>query len=332
MWSTKYPATQLANDAVTLKTTLASFDLGHSVFGPSYARIDANDTAGFLSVAAAGGIGYTVHNYPYGGHDCDIEKYLNKSKVTSDLRAKLDMVVATAAATPKGNDILLVLEETAGSSGGGCDGVTDRFVAGFTWLLTMNTVAESGFHRVHRQDIVGWSFAFGKSNYMLVGPPGWTNGSAALSPHPDYFNTILFKQLTGRRVLSTTVSGGSRAQNVSATMWCSGALAPYGAGSVVLVWLNLGSSDVVFTLPASLASLPSTRYTLTGAAGGSDYPSLASDDTYLNGALLTVDEEGRLPAHPIPGLAVAGGEPLTAGPYSYGFVAFDGATFPACAA
>ena len=46
----------------------------------------------------------------------------------------------------------------------GCVNITDRFSSGFAWLPIINAVATSGFQRVHRQDIVGWSFAFGKSN------------------------------------------------------------------------------------------------------------------------------------------------------------------------
>lgn len=365
LWQTKYPATTMASDAVTLKNVLQHYNVGKEVFGPSYARIDPTATADFLRVAAAGGVtGYTVHNCkrgveadcvrfpsacapcdaraliepphppdPYGGHDCDVTKYLNKSKVTSDLSSKLAMVSATAATTPNGTEMLLVLEETAGSSGGGCDNVTDRFVAGFTWLLTLNTVAEAGFHRVHRQDIVGWSFAFGKSNYMLVGPPGWTNGSTLLTPHPDFYTTILFKQLIGRQVLHTSASGEARVlQNVSATAWCSGPKAPYGAGSVVLVWLNLSPSDVTFTLPASLATLPSTRFTLTGSASGTDFAALQSDDIFLNGVRMTVNDAGALPVYPIPGASTRAAAPLVAGAYSYGFVAFEGAAFAACAA
>lgn len=55
------------------------------------------------------------------------------------------------------------------------------------------------------QDIAGWSFAFGESHYMLVGPAGWTNGSSELlTPHPDYYTTILFRQLIGRHIFNTT--------------------------------------------------------------------------------------------------------------------------------
>ncbi len=78
---------------------------------------------------------------------------LDKSKVTKDLFDKLSAVAAVKASTPGADGLLLVLEETAGSSGGGCDNVTDRMVAGFCWMNTLMTVGRAGFDRVHRQ---GW--------------------------------------------------------------------------------------------------------------------------------------------------------------------------------
>ena len=129
-------ASTLGADALAMKAALAGLDIGHDVFGSSWARISTSDAQGFMPTVVAGGgvAGYTVHNYPYGGRDCVVQNYLNKSKVTTDLFGKLAAVAAVKAATPGAESLLLVLEETAGSSGGGCDNVTDRFVAGFCWM------------------------------------------------------------------------------------------------------------------------------------------------------------------------------------------------------
>lgn len=131
-------AATLGSDALSMKAALAPLHIGKSVYGSSWARISAQDAQGFMPVVVAGGgvTGYTVHSYPYGGRDCVVNNYLNKSKVTTDLYNKLAAVAAVKAATPGAEALLLVLEETAGSSGGGCDNVTDRFVAGFCWLNT----------------------------------------------------------------------------------------------------------------------------------------------------------------------------------------------------
>lgn len=150
-------AVTLGKDALAMKAALAPLNIGKSVYGSSWAGISANDAQGFIPTVVQGGgvTGMTVHNYPYGGRDCIVENYLNKSKITSDMAKKLEEVAAVKAATPGAESLLLVLEETAGSSGGGCDNVTDRFVAGFCWMNTLITVGRSGFDRVHRQDIAG---------------------------------------------------------------------------------------------------------------------------------------------------------------------------------
>ena len=130
---------QLAADAVTLKATLRNYNIGQTVYGSSFARIDSSVAAKYLPIAAAGGVhGYTVHAYPYGGHNCNVSSYLEKTKVTVGLADKLLAVSAIRDQVAK--DMLLVLEETAGSSGGGCDNVTDRFVAGFSWLTRRRRV------------------------------------------------------------------------------------------------------------------------------------------------------------------------------------------------
>jgi heparanase 1 len=321
---------------VTLKKLLGSYSIGSAVDGSSWARIATEDAQAFMPIAAAGGVdGYTVHNYPYGGHDCTVQNYLNKSKVTGDLAHKLQAVAAVAASVPGAEQMLLVLEETAGSSGGGCENVTDRFVAGFTWMTTLSAVASAGFDRVHRQDIAGWSFAFGQSHYMLVGPAGWTNGSSELlTPHPDWFTTVLFRQNIGHRVLSTALSGGSSAQQqaVDAHFWCSGDRSPAGPGSITLAWANLGSEDISAELPKELAALPSTVFTLSGSAQGTAEADLQSDSIFLNGQLMSVDEQGLLPAYPIEGRSAGAGSSVGMPALSYGFVVFDGGAFPACAA
>ena len=334
LWHTnKVSVTQLAHDAVTLKTALANYNIGKDVYGSSFARISTDDASTYLPIAAAGGVrGYTVHNYPFGGHDCNVSAYLEKTKVTKNLAGDLSSVAAIAATVAP--DMLLVLEEVAGSSGGGCNNVTDRFVAGFAWLPTLATVGASGFDRVHRQDIAGWSFAFGMSNYMLVGPPGWVNGShSTLTPHPDYYTTLLWRQLIAQKVLTTTLNG--EADYFFASTWCATARAPYGnSGSVVVAFTNAASTSLTVSLPSQLSSAQSTVFLLTARSQpSSDFASLQEDTAFLNGVLLTVDDNGNLPSYPFIGVTANPSATVTLPPYSYGFYVFDttAADVPACA-
>ena len=57
------------------------------------------------------------HNYPYGGRNCNVSAYLDKTKVTQRLKGSLEGVAAVRNAVAP--SMLLVLEEVAGSSGGG---------------------------------------------------------------------------------------------------------------------------------------------------------------------------------------------------------------------
>jgi hypothetical protein len=260
-----------------------------------------------------------------------VTKYLDKTPVTVKLAQKLANVSAISATVAP--NMLLVLEEVAGSSGGGCDNVTDRFVAGFAWLPTLATVGASGFDRVHRQDIAGWSFAFGKSNYMLVGPPGWVNGSAELlTPHPDYFTTLLWKQLVGRRVLVTGLTGD--ADSFFASAWCASARAPYGdGGSVVVAWTNSASTLTTVALPRALARAAATSFLLSGSPSpAGDAGDLVSDEVWLNGQQLVINDDGTLPAYPFDGATQPPAATVDVPPYSYGFLVFDtsAADVPAC--
>jgi hypothetical protein len=106
-WSVKVNDSQLSLDAVTLKTTLAAYDIGHEVFGSSWSHISTGAATAFLPVAAASGLtGFTCHNYPYGGHDCNITNYLDKSPVTGHLAFALGGVADVKAQTPGAENVL----------------------------------------------------------------------------------------------------------------------------------------------------------------------------------------------------------------------------------
>lgn len=102
LWKVKVSNAQLSADAVTLQRALAGFDIGHDVFGMSWAGITAAEAQAFLPVAAKAGLtGFTAHNYPYGGHDCNISKYVRRGRVTGPLgpRATVPFLPAECAAT-----------------------------------------------------------------------------------------------------------------------------------------------------------------------------------------------------------------------------------------
>lgn len=155
----------LAGDATILKNTLQNYNVGKTVYGPSYAGFNSQSGTFIQDAMPAAIDGFTCHNYPLARH-CTLTDYLNPSYIEA-MRKPMEGIAAAKAAA--NSSILLVLEETGGSYGGGCDNITNRFASGFWYLHTMGVVAEAGFDRMHRQDIAGWSFTGGMSHYELIG-------------------------------------------------------------------------------------------------------------------------------------------------------------------
>lgn len=120
----------LGIDAITLAKTVAKYDLGHSVMGPAYAGFNKGAEEFLSTVSGTPAVtGFTCHNYPLGGSSaCNFAAYLDPTP----LRKMGNSVagIAAAKAASGNSDILLVLEETGGSYGGGCENITDRFISG----------------------------------------------------------------------------------------------------------------------------------------------------------------------------------------------------------
>ena len=352
LWTEKVNMTTLGHDALALGKVLAGYRLGTDVYGPSLSGLAVAPVQEFLQATGGNVAGVTVHNYPL-GRDCNVSAYLDRS-VVDRLGGELAALVAARDAMGHRNTPL-VLEEVAGCYGGGCENITDRFVDGFFYLSMLGAVAASGFSRVHRQDVAGWSFTGGKSHYQLAGPPGWTNGSTLLTPHPDWYTSVLFKQLIANTLLNTTVTGDAAAlAQVSVHAWCSGA-AWWDDESMVLSWTNPTGADVTLdvVIPDTPAA-PRMEFTLTSSAAGysesharvaagraatmasplAPPASLTDDALFLNGARLQADENGVLPW--VNGAVGAGrvvtdpSEPIIMPPFSYGFIQLPGSAPHAC--
>ena len=284
-------------------------------------------------------------NYPEGGKEaCNLPRYLDPAPLR---HMGTDVAQLAAAKAASGNHaILTVLEETGGSYGGGCENITDRFASGFWYLNAKGQTATNGMDRLHRQDVAGWSFTGGMSHYQLAGPAGWVSGAAALMPHPDWFTSVLHKQLTSAGVLAAALAAPAAAANVSVYAWC-GSSGAEGLGGVTLVFTNPSAGDVALDLsPSGVPAAPRVEFLLTSsaqqyaafrergsAAAGGGAPaaggppaSLQDDAIFLNGAPLTVDPTtALLAAYPIPGAPVSDpAQPLLLPAYSYGFVVLNG--------
>jgi hypothetical protein len=250
--------TQLGLDVFTLQSLLKGFNIGRAVFGASFAGLGLDVIEPFL-VASKGALqGLTVHDYPL-GRNCSLAAFLDRAHV-DHLSARL-RAVSNLTRSVADWYVELVLEEVAANDDGGCDGLTNRFADGFVLQASLAAVAEAGFDRYSRQDLVGWSSTQTPSSYSLVGPPGWTTGTAAMRPHPSWFTAMLFKQLVGRSSLSAQLSGdaGLLAQ-VTVAAWCPGA--PWWFEDALIVqFANPTGADVVISVATASGGFDTGTYT-----------------------------------------------------------------------
>ena len=339
----------LSDDFASLRALLREprfASLPQSIYGPDACcedRVTPPHTfvRDFAAAAAAAGTvaAVTIHIYPiprFANNSCEPPLFTDKDGLTSLVLSTLQYASWAAPLLRAGAP--LIVGETATSAHGGCDGLSNRFVAGFALWYELGTYAELGVAQMNRQDLAGFSSETEPSNYGLLGPPGWFSGPLG-QPHPDYFSLLLFKQLVGRRVLS---SGFSAAGNLSSVfdshVFCAAA---GGGGAVVLTFFNMAGDAIVLAVPQlAAAQVPREEFLLTSSAtpeapargGVSDWPaSLTADACFLNGAQMTTNSDGSLPQWPVPGRVVTDpGEAIVLPPWSYGAIVFRDAGADAC--
>jgi hypothetical protein len=351
-WQQTVNYTQLGLDVVALSKLLSTLGIGKNVCGASFGTLDTSVIEPFLISSKGYLQGLTVHDYPL-GRNCSLDAFLDRSHV-DQLQARLQSIANLTRSIAEWY-VELSLEEVAAAYDGGCEGLTDTFADGFFFQSSLAAVATAGFDRYSRQDLVGYSFTQGESHYQLVGPPGWTNGSLSMRPNPSWYTAMLFKQLVGTAILSTNLTGDSTLlSQISLAAWCPGA--PWWFNdALILSYSNPTGADITLDFAVSSGNrtaVPRTEYILTSSAMSIlesrkrlligkpatlldpiDPPSsLNGDETYLNGKLWLVDENGILPAaSPVPGNDVNdSSQAIVFPPYSHGFIRFAGDGIKAC--
>lgn len=202
----------------------------------------------------------------------------------------------------------LWLGETSSAWGGGAHDLSNRYVAGFLWLDKLGVSAKHNYQVVIRQ-------SFYHGCYALIGED--------LLPYPDFWVSVLFKRLVGRRVLrlprvdpagrvrlyghcalnaavdmhthsggtsAPTNDGGSRTGTSAPTHdggSRNGTAAAAPTGAIVLYGINMSDEPVTFALRGALAASPVAVYELAPKDGD-----LQARGILLNGKelLLTVAE------------------------------------------
>ncbi len=115
----------------------------------------------------------TIHQYPLirnPDHSCPESKYTNLTVFTTELRDWLSEYRGYIQ-----GGLPIILGETASTAEGGCNGLSNRFIAGFIFLYELGSVGESHIVQMNRQDLIGFSDESSPSNYAVLGSPGWIN-------------------------------------------------------------------------------------------------------------------------------------------------------------
>lgn len=195
----------------------------------------------------------------------------------------------------------VLVGETSSTYGGGTANTSASFAAGFMWLDKLGLAAVLNQSYVCRQ-------TFAEARYSIIGADGALN--------PDYWTSILFRQLIGTRVLSVR-NGLDLGRTFRTYAFCSSR-----DKEIVVVYLN--TNDVETTSNLTLVShnqiLSLKTYVLTSEPGN-----LASRDVYLNGNLLRLADDMKATLPDLDSMAETHHNTsiFVAPPKSYGYIAIS---------
>ena len=301
----KLTGTQLGMDYKRLKKILNSNPkYGRpKLIGPESVRPRGKDKeekfiSDFLIEAKDAISALTWHQYYIDGKLATPEDFIDPD-VLEEFRIQNEKI--DRAAQTGGYSGSVWLTETGSAWGGGADGASNRYVAGFPFLDKLGIAAKYCRKVVVRQSFFGAQYAMVdyRENY---------------EPFPDYYTALIYKRLVGREVLS--LSGGDRSFRVYAHCANRNRLP---AGAVTVTAINTKRSPITFSLEG-LEKHKTSAYILTASA-------LDSVQMSLNGKVLALGKRDRLPH--IIGQDV-NGENLEIPGLSYGFFVIEDANNNVC--
>eukprot|EP01052_Picozoa_sp_SAG31_P001332 SAG31_NODE_45_length_31062_cov_17.179957_17_plen_331_part_00 len=226
--------------------------------------------------------------------------------------------LAAAVQAAGGGETQIWAGETGGHGHGGVAGVTDVYASAQWYLDSLGTLATLG-HKVHvRKDLVGANYGLLRDKFPYGCQDAQSCGTAANDVYhalPDYFATVLWKQLMGTGVLNVTAVDGPAELRVYAH--CTRGR----AHAMTLLLINVDSlAHQVVTLPEPTGG-GYQLWRMTPPAGN-----LSSSQVELNGRVLSINPDGSLP--PLAGTAYADSA-LSIAPSTYAFLVVPGAA-PQC--
>jgi len=221
----------------------------------------------------------SFHQYYLNGRIATVKDFLNKTVM--DTLHSLLRNVKQARRKSEHKTIPLWLSETSSAYGGGSENLTDSFANGFLWLDKLGTSARSGIDLVVRQ-----TFYWG--HYALL--------DTDFTPRPDYWLTLLYKRLVGRKVLKTGFSSSKRHESYNSNLRVYAHCAKIkrennGNGKVAVYFLNLDESSQRIKFTRKGFDVSANLYLLQGGSDGN----VLSKTVKLNGKELEMKDYTTLP-------------------------------------
>ncbi|XP_044536662.1 heparanase [Gracilinanus agilis] len=302
---------QLGKDFIKLHSLLKTYDLKNAkLFGPDIGQLRKKSgdlLRSFLNVGGGVIDAITWHHYYLNGRNATEEDFLNP-KVLDSFIFSAQKVFQVVNETRPGKKVWL--GETSSAFGGGAPKLSDTYAAGFLWLDKLGLSAKMGIEVVMRQVF------FGVGSYHLV--------DENFDPLPDYWLSLVFKQLVGTKVLTASVKSPDK-KKLRLYLHCTNNKNPkYKEGDLTLYALNLHNDTKYLQLPPHLKDKRVEKYIFQP----SGYKNLLSQSVKLNGHILKMVDDKILPE--LIGKPLCLGCTLTLPPLSYGFFVIRNAKVAAC--
>ncbi|XP_004629331.1 heparanase [Octodon degus] len=302
---------QLGKDFVKLHKLLQNSTFKNAkLYGPDISQPRRKTVKMLQSFLQAGGEvidSVTWHHYYLNGRLATKEDFLNPD-VLDTFTVSVKRILKVVEKTTPGKKVWL--GETSSAYGGGAPLLSNTFAAGFMWLDKLGLSAQMGIDVVMRQAL------FGAGNYHLV--------DQNFRPLPDYWLSLLFKQLVGTTVFMARVKGPDHGK-LRVYLHCTNSNHPkYKEGDLTLYALNLCNTTKRLQLPHRLFNNEVDKYLLEPS--GRD--GLLSKSVQLNGETLKMVDDYTLPTLTEKTLRPGGSLGLPA--FSYGFFVIKNAKAIAC--
>ncbi|KAL3863631.1 hypothetical protein ACJMK2_005381 [Sinanodonta woodiana] len=213
----------------------------------------------------------SFHHYYFGTPSVD--EFINPGMMDSLIERIAEFKLTANVLAPEAQ---VWLAETSTDWTGGQAGWTDRYLAGFLWLDKLGLSAKYGLDVILRQCFYGFHFS-------LI-------NHEDLKPNPDYWLTLLYKNLVGGKVLSATTDDSTGKVRVYAHCTNHVRSPQYKPGTVIVYIMNLNLQAIELNLPQA-GQDEFDVYLLQSAPAGAVF----SRDVSLNGVTLVMQDEEHLP-------------------------------------